>query len=75
MRAREEFFVPDVLESLASMSRNGNWDIDKEEANELLTWLLVAQNRFDRQKINQHLLQYATGEQELMYLFRKSREI
>lgn len=71
MKAREEFFVPDVLERLASMSRNGNWDIDREEANELLTWLLVVQNSFDRQKINQHLLQYATGDRELMYLFRK----
>ncbi len=71
MKTREEFFVPDVLERLASMSRNGNWDIDREEANELLKWLLVVQNRFDRQKVNQHLLQYATGDRELMYLFRK----
>jgi hypothetical protein len=75
MKAREEFFVADVLERLVSMSRNGNWDIDREEANQLLTWLLVVQNRFDRQKVNQHLLQYATGDRELMYLFRKSREI
>ncbi|MBD2449938.1 hypothetical protein H6G76_22790 [Nostoc sp. FACHB-152] len=42
-------------------------DMDREEASKLLTWLLVYQNRFDRQKVNQNLLKYATGVRELIY--------
>ncbi len=46
------------------MLRNKKFDMDREEASSLLAWLLVYQNRFDRQKVNQHLLQYATGDRE-----------
>ena len=64
MKAREEFFVGDVLERLASMLKKGKLDMSREEAKELLTWLSVYQNHFDRQKVNQHLLQYANGGRE-----------
>ncbi|MGE5659576.1 MAG: plasmid pRiA4b ORF-3 family protein [Actinomycetota bacterium] len=60
MKARDEFSVYDVLERFASMLRNQKLDMNREEASHLLTWLLVYQNHFDRQKVNQHLLQYAT---------------
>ena len=70
MKAREEFLIWDVLERFASMLRNGNFDMDREEASGLLTWLLVYQNRFDRQKVNQHLLQYATKDRESMLFFK-----
>ena len=71
MKAREEFLIWDVLERFASMLRDGNFDMDREEASELLTWLLVYQNRFDRQKVNQHLLQYASGDRESMLFFKE----
>ncbi|WP_193200959.1 hypothetical protein [Nostoc sp. MG11] len=66
MKAREEFFISDVLERFASMLENKKFDMDREEASSLLTWLLVYQNRFERQKVNQNLLKYATGDRELM---------
>jgi len=65
MKTKEEFFISDLLERFASMLQSGNFDMDKEEASSLLTWLLVYQNRFDRQKVNQHLLKYATGERNV----------
>ncbi|OWY63557.1 hypothetical protein B7486_52440 [cyanobacterium TDX16] len=70
MKAREEFLIWDVLERFASMLKNGNFDMDREEASELLTWLSVYQNHFDCQKVNQHLLQYATGDRESMLFFK-----
>ncbi len=70
MKAREEFFIWDVLERFASMLENRKFDMSREEARELLTWLEVHQNHFDRQKVNQHLLQYATGDRESM-LFKR----
>ncbi|BAY80367.1 hypothetical protein NIES25_68550 (plasmid) [Nostoc linckia NIES-25] len=66
MKAREEFFLWDVLERFALMLENKKIDMDREEASKILTWLLVYQNRFDRQKVNQNLLKYATGVRELM---------
>ncbi|MBD2309934.1 plasmid pRiA4b ORF-3 family protein [Chroococcidiopsis sp. FACHB-1243] len=66
MKAREEFLIWDVLERFASMLRDGNFDMDKEEASELLTWLLVYQNRFDHPQVNKHLRQYATGDRKLL---------
>ncbi len=64
MKAREEFFIGDVIERLDSMLKKGKLDMSREEARELLTWLSVHQNHFDRQKVNQHLLQYANGGKE-----------
>ncbi len=64
MKAREEFFIGDVLERFAQMLENKKFDMSREEASELLTWLSVYQNRFDRQKVNQNLLKYATGDRE-----------
>ena len=71
MEAKSKFFISDVLERFTSMLPDGNFDMDREEANELLTWLLVHQNHFDRQKVNQHLLQYASGDRESIYLSGK----
>ena len=71
MEAKSKFFIYDILERFASMLADGNFDMDREEAKELLTWLLVYKNHFDRQKVNQHLLQYASGDRESIYLSRK----
>ncbi len=71
MKKREEFFIADVLERLDSMLRDGNFDMDREEAARMLTWLLVYQNRFDRPQVNQLLQQYATGDRESLFLSRE----
>ncbi len=67
MKTREEFFISDVLERLTSMLRDGNFDMDREEAARMLTWLLVYQNRFDRLQVNQHLQKYATGDRKSLF--------
>ncbi|MEM9927350.1 MAG: plasmid pRiA4b ORF-3 family protein [Cyanobacteria bacterium P01_D01_bin.50] len=67
MERREEFFISDVLRRFTDMLESQNFDIDREEARELLTWLSVYQNHFDRQKVNQHLLKYFTGDRESMF--------
>lgn len=64
MKAREEFFISDVLERFASMLEKGKFDMSRKEASDLLTWLSVHQNHFDRQKVNQHLRSYANGDKE-----------
>ncbi|WP_422596884.1 hypothetical protein, partial [Anabaena catenula] len=46
--------------------REKKFDMDREEASELLTWLSIYQNHFDRQKVNQHLIQYSTGDRKSM---------
>ncbi len=66
MKAREEFFIWEQLERFRLMLEDEDSVIDKEEASELLTWLLVEQNRFDRQKVNQRLQQYAIGDEKAM---------
>lgn len=66
MKAREEFFIWDVLERFASMLKEKKFDMDREEASELLTWLSIYQNHFDRQKVNQNLIQYSTGDRKSM---------
>ncbi len=71
MKKREEFFIADVLERLSLMLRDGNFDMDREEAARMLTWLLVYQNRFDRPQVNQLLQQYATGDRESLFLSRE----
>lgn len=67
MKTREEFFIGDVLERFAQMLENKKFDMSREEASELLTWLSVYQNHFDRQKVNQHLLQYFPGDKDSMF--------
>ena len=67
MKRREEFFISDVLRRFTDMLESQNFDIDRQEARELLTWLSVYQNHFDRQKVNQHLLKYFTGDRESMF--------
>ncbi|WP_219888895.1 plasmid pRiA4b ORF-3 family protein [Chroococcidiopsis cubana] len=66
MKAREEFSIWDVLERFGSMLESGNFVMDREEADELRTWLLVYLNRFDRHEVNRHLQQYTTGGKEPM---------
>ena len=56
-----------MLEVVTQMVENKKFDIDFEEARELLTWLSVYQNHFDRQKVNQRLLQYFTGDRESLF--------
>jgi Plasmid pRiA4b ORF-3-like protein len=67
MKTKEEFFLADVLERLVSMLRDDNVDIDREEVREMLIWLSVYQNRFDRIRVNKHLRQYATGDRKSLF--------
>jgi len=62
LQAKEEFFIGDVLERLAAILEKGDFDLTREEASHFRTWLSVRQNHFDRQKVNQQLRRYATGE-------------
>lgn len=66
MKARQEYPVWDMLERFAAMLKDEAVELDREEASELLTWLSVHQNRFDRQQVNRRLQQYASGDKTSM---------
>ncbi len=66
LKARQEYPVWDMLERLAPMLRNEDVELDREEVSELLTWLKLYQNRFDRPQVNQRLQQYASGDKTSM---------
>lgn len=66
MQARQEYTVWDILERFAAMLKDEAVELDREEASELLTWLKVYQNRFDRQQVNRRLQQYASGDKTSM---------
>jgi hypothetical protein len=51
MQARQEYPVWDMLERFAAMLKDEDVELDREEASELLTWLKVYQNRFDRPQL------------------------
>jgi len=66
MKARQEYPVWDMLERFAAMLKDEAVELDREEASELLTWLSVHQNRFDRPQVNRRLQQYASGDKTSM---------
>lgn len=66
MKARQEYPVWDMLERFAAMLKDEDIELDREEASELLTWLKVYQNRFDRPQVNRRLQQYASGDKTSM---------
>ncbi len=51
---------------IRSMLEDGDWAEHREELSELSPWLLVHQNRFDRQQVNRRLQQYASGDKTSM---------
>lgn len=54
--------LPHLLENL----ENKDWEIEKEEAAKLQTWLLVYENQFDRKLVNERLQQYSQGNREFL---------
>jgi hypothetical protein len=70
MTAREEYSLLDILEVVTSFLEDENYVIDAEEAVKLRNWLLIYENKLDREQINQRLQQYATGDSKSM-LFKQ----
>jgi hypothetical protein len=64
MKFQDQFSVLDVLELLSSILEDKNYEIDREEAAKLQTWLLVYQNKFNRYLVNEGLQQYSQGNRE-----------
>ncbi len=54
-----------VCSNLANLN-DENYEIDREEAAKLQTWLLVYENKFDRHLVNERLEQYILGNRESM---------
>jgi hypothetical protein len=73
MKFQDEFSLLDVLDFVTSILEDENYEIDREEAAKLQTWLLVYENKFDRQLVNERLQQYSQGNRESM-LFEQEIE-
>lgn len=71
MKFQDEFSLLDVLDFVTSILEDENSEIDREEAAKLQTWLLVYQNKFDRQMVNQRLLSYSQGFRESILFEQK----
>ena len=67
MKFQDEFSLLDVLDFVTSILEDENAEIDREEAAKLQTWLLVYQNKFDRQLVNERLEQYMLGNRESIF--------
>ena len=67
MKFQDEFSLVDVLDFVTSILKDENAEIDREEAAKLQTWLLVYQNKFDRQLVNERLEQYMLGDRESIF--------
>jgi len=67
MKARQEYSVWHIFERFGSMLEDGDFAEYREELRELYPWLLVYLNRFNRQKVNQRLQQYAAGDKEMLF--------
>jgi hypothetical protein len=66
MEKKQDYSVRHLLERFSSMLENGDWAEHREQLSELSPWLLVHQNRFDRQQVNRRLQQYASGDKTSM---------
>ncbi|MBW4644686.1 MAG: hypothetical protein KME23_17130 [Goleter apudmare HA4340-LM2] len=65
MAQKQEYSVRYIASRLSEIVDEGDIPLHIEEIYELRQWLMV--DHFDRQKVNQHLQQYAAGNKEMLF--------